>query len=223
MPMSRTHASRDLRQKPQRAVESREEICAILDTGYVAHLGFFDDESGEYLVIPVGYVRDGEQLLFHGSTGSRLFRTLSQGTRVCATITLLDGLVVARTPLNSSMNYQSVMVFGESVPVTGVEKTEALIRVSNRLVPGLWDAARELTAKEIAGTAVIALQLDDVTAKRRTGGALDLDDAASGVWAGHVPFEIRFGTPVPNVECVGKAIPDYVKDLARTPLTSVTR
>jgi nitroimidazol reductase NimA-like FMN-containing flavoprotein (pyridoxamine 5'-phosphate oxidase superfamily) len=220
--MTPEHDNRTIRQKPQRAVSDFEEICRILDQGYVAHVGFFDPEANEYLVIPVGYVRDGARLLFHGQSGSRLFRTLHQGVKVCATVTLLDGIVIARTPLNSSMNYQSVMAFGDSYAIEGDEKVRALITISNRLIPGLWDASRELTSKEIASTAVVGLDLDDVTAKRRAGGALDLDDTNGDVWAGHLPIDVRFGTLVPNEEATDLAVPDYAENLARTPLRSAS-
>lgn len=214
--------NRTVRQKPQRAVSDFDDICRILDQGYVAHIGFYDPEAREHLVIPVGYVRDGKRLLFHGQSGSRLFRTLGAGVKVCATVTLLDGIVIARTPLNSSMNYQSVMAFGDSYWIEGEEKVKALITISDRLIPGLWDAARELTPKEIASTAVIGLSLDDVTAKRRAGGALDLDETNAEVWAGHLPIDVRFGALVPNEEAADLPVPDYAENLARTPLRAAS-
>ncbi len=109
---------REIRRKPHRTVEELQDIYKILDAGYVAHLGFSDPESKEATVIPLGYVRDGDRLLFHGSTGSRLFMALKAGVQVCATVTLLDGLVSARSAFNSSMNYRSVMVSKKQISST---------------------------------------------------------------------------------------------------------
>ena len=103
---------REIKRKPHRSVEEQEEIYSILDEGMVAHVGFIDPTSNEPVVIPVAYGRDGDRILFHGSTGSRMFMALKSGVQICATVTLLDGIVSARSPFNSSMNYRSVMAFG---------------------------------------------------------------------------------------------------------------
>jgi uncharacterized protein len=220
--MSHATDNRTIRQKPQRAVSDMADIEVILDNGYVAHVGFLDPDAQEYVVIPVGYVRDGSRLLFHGQSGSRLFRTLQRGTKVCATVTLLDGIVIARTPLNSSMNYQSVMAFGETYGLDGEEKVKALISISDRLIPGLWDASRELTNKEISSTTVVALNLDDVTAKRRQGGALDGDESNQDAWAGHLPIVVEFGGLVPNPESAHLDTPTYASALAAQSLRSMS-
>lgn len=184
-----------------------------MDEGYVAHVGFEDPESSEVVVIPVGYVRDKDRIIFHGSTGSRFFMALKEGVQVCATVTLLDGLVSARSPFNSSMNYRSVMIYGRPKALEGDEKINALREVSERLIPGLWDAGREMTAKEFAQTLAIELSLEDMTAKKRAAGALDVDDAGLSIWAGYIPIETRLGVPVPNEECAIMPLPEYIKEL----------
>lgn len=207
---------RELKRKPQRSVSEQEEIYAILDEGLVAHIGFIDPQSNEPIVIPVAYARDGNRILFHGSTGSRTFMALKEGVKVCATITLLDGLVVARSPFNSSMNYRSVMAFGTPRAIEGEAKIAALHKVSERLIPGLWDAGREQTTKEFAQTMAIELELDDVTAKRRIGGALDQEDAHLGIWAGEIPMTTRFEAPITNEDSKGVPIPSYISEMLKT-------
>ena len=204
---------REIKRKPNRVIQDRDEAYQILDQGYVAHVGFVDPDSSETVVIPVGYVRDKNRIILHGSTGSRFFMALKDGIQVCATVTLLDGLVSARTPFNSSMNYRSVMIFGRTKAVEGDEKILALKEVSEKLIPGLWDAGREMTSKEFAQTMAIELSLDDITAKKRATGALDFDNAHLPIWAGHIPFETKLGQPVPNEECADMPLPDYIKNL----------
>jgi nitroimidazol reductase NimA-like FMN-containing flavoprotein (pyridoxamine 5'-phosphate oxidase superfamily) len=205
-------SNREIKRKPNRRVEDYSEIYAILDEGLVAHVGFNDPESNEPLVIPVAYGRDGDRILFHGSTGSRMFMALKAGTQICATVTLIDGIVSARSPFNSSMNYRSVMAFGVGKVLEGEEKIKALYAVSERLIPGLWDAGREQTAKEYAQTMMVELKLDDVTAKKRSGEANDPDDASLPIWAGVIPVEMKFGEPITNQDSKHVEVPDYIKN-----------
>ena len=205
---------REIKRKPHRSVEDTAEIYSILDEGYVAHIGFTDPDSKEVVVIPVAYGRDGDRFLFHGSTGSRMFMALKNGVQICATVTLLDGLVSARSPFNSSMNYRSVIAFGIPRVLEGDEKVEALKSVSEALIPGLWDAGREQTSKEFAQTMMVELKLDDVTAKRRSGGSLDAEDAHLPIWAGYIPLRSTFEQPIPNEDAKHLPIPDYIKKLA---------
>ena len=204
---------RELGRKPQRGVSDKSEIYSILDEGIIAHIGFNDPDTNEPMVIPVAYGRDGDRILFHGSTGSRMFMALKKGAPICATVTLLDGIVSARSPFNSSMNYRSVMAFGKTRVLEGDEKDKALYAVTERLVPGLWDAGREQTAKEFAQTMIVELKLDDVTAKKRTGGAMDPEDASLPIWAGVIPVETSFGEPITNDDAKHVPLPDYVKRL----------
>jgi nitroimidazol reductase NimA-like FMN-containing flavoprotein (pyridoxamine 5'-phosphate oxidase superfamily) len=167
-------------------------------------------------VIPVAYGRDGDRILFHGSTGSRMFMALKSGAQICATVTLLDGLVSARSPFNSSMNYRSVMAFGVPKVLEGDEKEKALFAVSERLIPGLWDAGREQTKKEFAQTLMVELKLDDVTAKKRTGDALDdEEDLQLPIWAGYIPINTSFGEPVTNENAKHLPVPDYIRNLMK--------
>ena len=205
---------RRIGRKPQRGVGEQEAIYAILDEGLVAHIGFVDPTSQESVVIPVAYARSGDHLLFHGSTGSRMFMALKSGVQICATVTLLDGIVSARTPFNSSMNYRSVMAFGIPKVLEGEAKVKALRAVSERLIPGLWDIGREQTTKEFAQTMMVALELDDVTAKKREGGALDHEDSELGIWAGQIPIITRFGQPIPNEESANLPIPEYIRKIS---------
>jgi len=206
---------REINRKPNRGVSDKSEIYAILDEGFVAHIGFNDPDTQEPTVIPVAYGRDGDRILFHGSTGSRLFMALKAGASMCATVTLIDGIISARSPFNSSMNYRSVMVFGIGRVLEGDEKKKGLYAVSERLVPGLWDAGRELTAKEYAQTMMVELKLDDVTAKKRTGGANDPEDASLPIWAGLIPVELKFGEPITNEDSKHVEVPEYIKNFAR--------
>ena len=195
------------------ALEEREEIYAVLDQGVVAHIGFVDPDTHEPVVIPVAYARDGDRLLFHGSTGSRMFIALKSGTPVCATVTILDGLVVARSAFNSSMNYRSVMAFGIPRAIEGDAKAVALQKVTEHLIPGLSEFARPSTTKEYAQTMVIELILDDVTAKRRQGGSDDPEDAGLPIWAGHLPVSMTMGAPITNDDARHVAVPEFVQKL----------
>jgi hypothetical protein len=207
---------REIKRKPHRSVEEIQEIYSILDEGLVAHVGFIDPNSQEPVVIPVAYGRDGDRILFHGSTGSRMFMALRSGVQICATVTLLDGLVSARSPFNSSMNYRSVMAFGIPTVIEGDEKEKALYAVSERLIPGLWDAGRAQTKKEFAQTMMVELKLDDVTAKKRTGDALDdEEDLQLPIWAGYIPINTSYGEPVTNENAKHLPVPDYIKNLMR--------
>lgn len=208
-------ASREIRRKPHRSVEDLERIYAILDAGYVAHVGFNDPETGETTVIPLGYVRDGHQLLFHGSTGSRLFMALKSGVQVCATVTLLDGLVSARSAFNSSMNYRSVMAFGVTHVLQESAKSDAMKALTEKLIPGLWDAGRSMTSKEFAQTMIVSLPLDDVTAKQRSGEALDdEEDVTLNIWAGQIPITTKFGEPITNQNSSHLQVPEYIKHMS---------
>jgi nitroimidazol reductase NimA-like FMN-containing flavoprotein (pyridoxamine 5'-phosphate oxidase superfamily) len=209
-----SESKRELGRKPQRGVSDKSEIYSILDEGIIAHIGFNDPDTNEPMVIPVAYGRDGDRILFHGSTGSRMFMALKKGSPICATVTLLDGIVSARSPFNSSMNYRSVMAFGKTRVLEGDEKDKALYAVTERLVPGLWDAGREQTAKEFAQTMIVELKLDDVTAKKRTGGAMDPEDAALPIWAGVIPMETKFGEPITNEDSKHVPVPDYIKNIS---------
>ena len=206
--------SKTTNRRTDRDVNDRNVLYSILDEGIIAHIGFNDPDTNEPMVIPVAYGRDGDRILFHGSTGSRMFMALKKGAPICATVTLLDGIVSARSPFNSSMNYRSVMAFGTTRVLEGDEKEKALYAVTERLVPGLWDAGRQQTTKEFAQTMIVELKLDDVTAKKRIGEAMDPEDAALPIWAGVIPMETKFGEPITNKDAKHVPVPEYIKNIS---------
>lgn len=185
-----------VRRLPKRGVYDRSRIHAILDEGFLCHVGFLVD--GQPYVIPTGYVRAGDQIYLHGSAASRMLRSLDQGIDVCLTVTLVDGFVLARSAFHHSMNYRSVVVLGKARLVgTPEEKWEALRRFTNHIVPGRWDEVRQPTAQELKATSVLALALDEASAKVRTGPPVDdEEDYALSVWAGVVPLHLEPDTPV---------------------------
>ena len=210
-----SEAKREVVRKPHRAVTDANEIYQILDEGLIAHVGFIDPDSNEPVVIPVAYGRVDNRIIFHGSTGSRFFMAMKAGVKICATVTLLDGLVSARSPFNSSMNYRSVMAFGTPKVLEDGAKDAAIYEVSERLIPGLWDAGREMTKKEFAQTMVVELELNDVTCKKRTGGALDLEDAELPIWAGQIPISTKFEEPITDESSAVREVPDYIKQMLK--------
>ena len=209
-----------VRRLPERAVHDRPVLHAILDAGLVAHVAVRDDDGQPY-VIPVAYARRGEQVAFHGSTGSRLFRGLEAGQPTCLTVTLLDGLVLARSAFESSMNYRSAMVLGVARRLTGDDEFDALRAISDHLLPGRWADIRHPTAKERAATMTLALDLDECSVKVRVGGPEDLpedlaDPALATTWAGHVPIFEAFSDPVPSPANSPEAeVPSYISSWIR--------
>ncbi len=187
-----------IKRLPKRAAYDRETVYAILDEGFVCHVGFAVD--GSQYVIPTGYGRDGNVLYVHGSAASRMLRTLEQGVQVCVTVTLLDGLVLARSAFHHSMNYRSVVVFGiASVVQENEEKLKALRAFSDQVIPGRWDQVREPDQNELKATLVLKLPLTEASAKVRTGPPIDDEpDYALPVWAGVLPLHLQAGTPVPD-------------------------
>lgn len=196
----------------ERAVYQRTTIEEILDEGLVCHLGFADDE-GHPFVVPTAYVRDGGRLLVHGSSASRTLRSMSAGVQVCLTVTHTDGLILARTAFNHSFNYRSVMVFGIAHPITDSdEKVAALERLTNGLVPGRWDDIRHPEPNEIKATSILSLELNEASAKVRTGPPGDEgEDLEFDTWAGVIPLSLQVGTVEtdPRLED-GYPIPPYV-------------
>ena len=195
-----SHRTR-VRRLPERGAYDRAAIEAVLDAGLVAHLGFVSD--GQPLVIPTLHARVGDQVYVHGSAASRTLRTLSTGLPACLTVTLLDGIVLARSVFEHSMNYRSVVVLGTAVAVDEPdEKRRALEAFTEKLLPGRWGEARQPTPKELKATAVLRLPLDEASAKIREGGAGDGDtpDAELDVWAGHVPLVVTALEPVPEAD-----------------------
>ncbi|MFE1287267.1 pyridoxamine 5'-phosphate oxidase family protein [Streptomyces sp. NPDC058751] len=201
----------------ERAAYDREQVHAILDEGYLCHLGFVRD--GAPVVLPTLYARVGERLYVHGSTGSRPLRMAGQadpGLAVCLTVTHVDGLVLARSAFHHSINYRSVVVHGTAHQVTDPEERRiALDALVDQVVPGRSADSRPANAKELAATAVISLDLDEVSAKLRTGGPNDEpEDLSLPHWTGVVPLTRGHGTPVPADDLApGVELPGYLKAL----------
>jgi hypothetical protein len=202
-----------VQRKPQRELFDRNEINSLLDSEFVAHVGFADLDTSMPFVIPLGFVRDGDRILLHGSTGSRLFMQLAQGLEICVTVTRINALVSARTPAVSSMNYESVMIFGKTTVLHEDAKLEAMKQLSNKLIPGIWDYAALPSTKDFAGTIIVELPLDKVTAKSRKGGPIDSPEhIALDIWAGTIPIERKLGAPITSEDSRVTAIPDHIKN-----------
>jgi uncharacterized protein len=184
-----------IRRLPDKAVTDRSTLDAVLDAGLVAHLAIAVD--GQPYALPVAYARDGDRVLVHGSTGSRLFRELAAGASACLTVTLLDGLVLARSAFESSMNYRSAMVLGRAWRLSGPAQLAALEVLTEHLLPGRWQALRDPLPRELAATMVLALPLDEWSVKVSDGPPEDPDDDLDApVWAGVVPIVTSYGRPV---------------------------
>jgi uncharacterized protein len=184
-----------LKRLPKRGVYDRDLVYQILDEGFICHVGFVSAEQP--VVIPTGYARRDDYLYIHGSQASRMLKTLSTGIDVCVTITLIDGLVLARSAFHHSMNYRSVLIFGRATEVDEPgEKLEALRSFSEQVVPGRWDEVRQPNDQELKQTTVLKLPLQEVSAKVRTGPPLDEEeDYALPIWAGVVPLNLNAGPP----------------------------
>jgi nitroimidazol reductase NimA-like FMN-containing flavoprotein (pyridoxamine 5'-phosphate oxidase superfamily) len=186
-----------LRRKPQRAVYDKGLVHSILDEGFVCHIGFVAD--GQPYCLPTVYGRNGERIFIHGSAASRMLRTLERAIDICLTVTLVDGLVMARSAIYQSLNYRSVVVLGKARLVEDAkEKLEALRSITNHIVPGRWEEIRQPDERELKATSVMALDIDEVSAKVRTGPGLDDErDYALPVWAGVVPLRCISDEPIP--------------------------
>ena len=208
-----------IKRLPEKARTDVKTLHAVLDAGIVAHVGVVD--HGQPIVIPVGYARDHNTLLIHGSSASRLFKLLDSGAPACVTVTLLDGLVLARSLFESSINYRCVMVFGTATRLKGQAEVDALKVVTEHLVPGRWDDARQPTAKELKATMTLSLSLEESSVKISEGPPEDLDedlesDAGKAIWAGHIPIFEQLGVPIPDQFVPrGTPIPDYMKTWKR--------
>ncbi len=186
-----------VKRQPDRAAYDTETVHAVLDAAPMGHLGFVAHDQP--FVIPMLYGRIGDAVYLHGSVASRLLRTMAGGVQVCLTVTVVDGLVLARSAFHHSMNYRSAVVFGRAVPVEGDEKVAALQAISDHLRPGRWDEVRPPSDKELRMTSVLRLDVEDASAKARCGGPVDEpEDLDLDVWAGVIPCELTWGDPIPD-------------------------
>jgi uncharacterized protein len=211
-PTARTRVVRE----PDRAVYDRAAAYQILDEGFVCHVGFVVD--GQPFVIPTGYGRAGDNLYIHGSAASRMLRRIDQGVPVCVTVTLLDGLVLARSIFNHSMNYRSLVVLGTAVAVEDPkEKLEALRLLSEHILPGRWAESRQPNEREIKATLVMRVPITEFSAKVRQGPPIDdEDDYGFPTWAGVIPLEMVAGTPINDPRLDRKTpVPGYAQGYSR--------
>ena len=198
-----------VRRLPERGRYDRETINSILDEALICHVGFVSD--GQPFVIPTIHARIDEVLYLHGSQASRMLRQLRSGTAVCVTATILDGLVLARSGFNHSMNYRSVVALGVAEEVVGSEKESALRAVAEHVMPGRWADIRPPNEKELRATSVLRISLDRTSAKVRTGPPKDdEEDLDLPVWAGVLPLHLRPTEPLPDALTGAMGVPEYV-------------
>jgi len=208
--------STTLQRLPQRGTYDKAVVYQILDEAFICHVGFIVD--GRPFVIPTSYGRINDNLYIHGAAASRMLRSLQTGIDVCVTVTLLDGLVLARSIFDHSMNYRSVVILGHAKEVTDKEqKLKALYAFSEHVISGRWQDVRKPNKKELAATMVLSVPLQEVSAKIRSGPPIDdPDDMNLPVWAGEIPLAIVAGQPVadphilPNID-----LPEYAKHYRR--------
>ena len=195
-----------------REVFDRDQINALLDSEYVAHVGFVDNDVNEPFVIPMAFARDHDRILLHGSTGSRLMMKIAEGAQLCITVTKLNAIVVAKSAFNSSMNYESVMIFGKAKLLKDDEKMAAMTAITEVLVPGMSSYARELKPREVAGTMIVEVPLTKYSAKSRIGGVIDEpEDKELPIWSGVIPLTTLRGAPITAADSVGIEVPPHIK------------
>jgi uncharacterized protein len=212
IPTPRTRLVREA----DRAVYDREAAYRILDEGFLCHVGFIAD--GQPFVIPTSYGRKDDTLFIHGSAASRMLRQMKEGVPVCITVTLLDGLVLARSIFNHSMNYRSVVVLGKATLIDDpAEKIEALRLLSEHIIPGRWADSRQPNERELKATSILRLPIDEFSAKVRKGPVVDdEEDYSFPTWAGVVPLEMVAGKPVDDARLDSKReAPSYAQHYRR--------
>jgi hypothetical protein len=205
----------EVRRHPERGRYERDAAFSILDEALYCHVGFLVD--GQPFVIPTIHARDGDRLYLHGSPASRMLRTLKDGVPMCVTVTLLDGLVMARSVFNHSMNYRSVVIVGTATEVDGPDKERAMEVLTHHIAPGRWRDARRPNETEFKGTLMLAMPLDEVSVKIRTGPPEDEDeDYDLEVWAGVIPLGLEAGPPLADPRLApGIELPPYLEGYRR--------
>ena len=199
-----------------RAVYDREAAYRILDEGFLCHVGFVAD--GQPFVIPTSYGRKSDSLFIHGSAASRMLRNVKEGIPVCITVTLLDGLVLARSIFNHSMNYRSVVILGKATLVDDpAEKIEALRLLSEHIIPGRWADSRQPNERELKATSILRVPIEEFSAKVRKGPVVDdEEDYSFPTWAGVVPLQMVAGEPIDDARLDPKLeVPVYAKHYTR--------
>jgi uncharacterized protein len=211
-PTPRTRVVRE----PHRGVYDRETAYRILDEGFLCHVGFVVD--GQPFVIPTSYGRKDESLFIHGSAASRMLKNMKEALPVCVTVTLVDGLVLARSIFNHSMNYRSVVVLGRAALVDdAAQKLEALHLLSEHIIPGRWANVRQPSERELKQTSVLRLPIEEFSSKVRTGPAIDdEEDYSFPTWAGVLPVAMKIGEPIVDERVLeGQSLPEYIRNYSR--------
>jgi nitroimidazol reductase NimA-like FMN-containing flavoprotein (pyridoxamine 5'-phosphate oxidase superfamily) len=200
--------------EPQRAVYDREAVNQILDEAFLCHVGFVVD--GQPYVIPTSFGRESDVLYIHGSAASRMLRSLDRGIPVCVTVTLVDGLVLARSIFNHSMNYRSVLILGTATLISDpTEKLVALRRLSEHIIPKRWDDSRQPNEKELKATSILSLPINEFSAKVRLGPVIDdEEDYSFPTWAGVIPLDTTVGAAIRDERCE-QELPGYLKNYSR--------
>lgn len=205
-----------LKRLPKRGNFERETIYKILDEAFVCHIGFTVDDQP--FVIPTSYARVGDQLLIHGSSASRMMRAMAWEKQICVTVTLIDGLVLARSAFHHSINYRSVVIFGKAQVVSDeAQKINALRHFTEHLIPNRWEDIRPPSVNELQATLVLSLPLTEASAKVRTGAPVDdKEDYQMNVWAGIIPLEFSAKKPIADAKLKNDIkMPRYVSDYKR--------
>ena len=205
-----------VRRLPKRGAYDSETINSILDEAFVCHIGFVVD--GQPYVIPTGFARIDNDLYIHGSSASRMLRSLAEGVQVCVTVTLVDGLVLARSAFHHSMNYRSVVILGKATLIEEPqEKGRAMEALTEHIVPGRWKDVRWPTELELKATSVLKVPIEEASAKIRTGGPVDdEEDYTIDIWAGVLPLELVSGQPIEDERLAQEIeLPKYIQDYKR--------
>ena len=209
-------ARNKVKRHPERGQYDRAAIYPIVDEGLICHVGFIQDEQP--FVIPTLHAREGDTILLHGARGSRLLRHAESGGALCITITLVDGIVLARSAFSHSINYRSAVIFGRGAPIAGeAARLRALELFTERLIPGRWREARPPSAVELKQTAIVAVAIESASAKVRAGPPKDAaDDLDLPVWAGVLPLRQVAGAPLADPQLdAGIEVPGYIRDYRR--------
>jgi len=200
----------------KRSLSDRQAMYEILDSTILCHIAYVED--GQPFVLPYAFVRDGDRILIHGSSGARFMRELAKGAPTCVTVTKLDGLVAARTTFDSSMNYRSVVILGKAQEINDETKNELLEKLSDGLLPGRTSEVRKSTAKELAATTLLSLSLEEASVKIRDGMPEDDEGTGTGVWSGVVPIRLVAGEPIASDEESSKLpIPKSILEFLKNP------
>jgi uncharacterized protein len=200
-----------IKRMPKRAVYDFDMIAKILDDSFICHIGF--SVNGQIFVIPTCYGRANDRIYFHGAKGSRMLENIKAGSEICITVTILDGIVLARSAFHHSVNYRSVVIFGKAEELLNKsEKTEALRIITEQILPGRWNDVRKPNDKELNVTTVFSLKINEASAKVREGGPIDdEEDMDLNVWAGVLPLKINANEPINSSDLKGKIkTPEYI-------------